>query len=61
MMTRPTLNGRQARTLTDATRDPFDWISGPHSHVSRKDRRRGVVLAVCIGIALGLLIVKGLA
>ena len=29
MMTRTTTNGLQARTLQDASRDPFDWIEGP--------------------------------
>lgn len=30
MMIRSTLNGRQARTLRDAERDPFDWCEGPY-------------------------------
>lgn len=30
MKTRPTLNGRPPRTLRDASRDPFDWVDGPH-------------------------------
>jgi hypothetical protein len=30
MLTRSTINGKQPRTLQDAARDPYDWISGPH-------------------------------
>ena len=51
-MTRPTLNGRQARTMRDAGRDPYDWMTGPHQHA--KDRAAGAVLAVAIGVCFAL-------
>ena len=36
MLIRPPINAQPARTVQDMSRDPFDWLDGPH-------RRRGIV------------------
>lgn len=56
-MTRQTLNGRQPRTLRDASRDPFDWIDGPHRGDVHRigrigDRAIAVIAAACAAAIL---------
>ena len=59
MLTRSTLNGRTARTLRDATRDPYDWMTGPTRRpVPDIERGLGVLLATAIGVLLAIALVR---
>jgi hypothetical protein len=62
-MTRPPLNGMQPRTLREASRDPCDWISGPHQggRPSAAERAAGVALALVIAVTGALVLFYALA
>lgn len=49
MLTRRTLNGRAPRTLRDASRDPYDWIDGPHKPMTvRAERVMAWMFGACV-------------
>lgn len=60
VLVRHPLNARMPRTLREAARDPYDWVTGPHrgAKPTRAERAAGAGLAVAMGAMLAALVLR---
>lgn len=60
MQVRRTLNGRTPHTLRDASRDPYDWIDGPHKPMTLRAERVMAWMAGAVVVCWALLHIASL-